>query len=158
MSGTEAGCGRMVAHSEVICSDRSRCAGRFFVRGQDQLQPWAGGPLNYRSGPHSSQFHRDEWASHPSRPFRLDFDDSSTAGCVVAKATPPVFFRRGHQSSLHRIAMNIADDLRPGLFSADVPIEIDVLPESLVTASSSLLLCVSEVPSLKPSVCRASHS
>src|SRR5512146_1792405 len=88
-----------------------------------------------RSVPRSSQFYRDERASKPGRPLRLDFNYSSCAGSIVVETAPAVVAGRCHQSALLWIAMNIADHFRAGRLATNVAVIIAFLPELLLLAS-----------------------
>jgi len=78
---------------------------------------------------------RDERASEPCCPLRLDFDYSWNAGGVVRKAAPSVLLRRCDQSPFHGVAVDVSDDFGAGCFAMDVAVEVALLPELLVIAS-----------------------
>jgi len=52
-----------------------------------------------------------------SRPLRLDFNRSSNSGRIMVEAAPLVVSARCHQSTLHRVAVDIADHFAAGYFA-----------------------------------------
>ena len=85
--------------------------------------------------PHSSQLYRDEWASQPRRPRGLDFNRTSHAGGVVVEAAPGIIAWRSNQSTLQRIAVDVADRLGAVMFAANAAVEIAGLPELFTMTS-----------------------
>ena len=79
--------------------------------------------------PHSSRPFRDEWVSKPRSPLWLNFNCSSNALGVMAKAAPLVLLRRCHQASLHRVSVNVPDDFGAGCFTPYIAVKITSLPE-----------------------------
>jgi len=76
-----------------------------------------------------SQEHDTRSFSPARRPLRFDLDNPFRSGCIVNKAAPCPILRHVHQSSFHRIAMNVAQLLDALCFGPYRKIVIADLPE-----------------------------
>ncbi len=87
------------------------------------VKQWAV-PHSGKSVPHSSRLYRDEWAASSCCPHRLDFNDSSDPGAVVAEAAPSALLGRCDWSPFYGASVDISDHFGPSSFAMDVRVKM----------------------------------